>query len=123
MRLTPKEMDRLTIFSVAELARRRRSRGLKLNHPEAVALICDEMLEYARDGRSYEEVTERGAAVLTRDDVMEGVADLADPIALEATFLDGNKLVLVRDPIRAKGDANEAAANEAAASEAADETR
>ena len=107
MRLTPKEMDRLTIFSAAELARRRQSRGLKLNHPEAVALICDELLEYARDGKSYEEVTERGATVLTSDDVMEGVAALADPIMLEVTFLDGNKLVLVQDPIRAKEDGNE----------------
>ena len=106
MRLTPKEMDRLTIFSAAELARRRRDRGVKLNHPEAVALICDEMMECARDGRSYEEVAQRGATVLTRDDVMDGVAELADPILLEVTFLDGNKLVMVRDPIRAKGDAN-----------------
>ena len=99
MRLTPKEMDRLTIFSAAEMARRRRSRGIKLNHPEAVALICDEMLECAREGKSYEEVAERGASVLTQDDVMEGVAALADPILLEVTFLDGNKLVMVPNPI------------------------
>lgn len=104
MRLTPREMDRLTIFSVAEMARRRRDRGVKLNHPEAVALICDEMMECARDGKSYEEVAQRGATVLTLEDVMEGVAELADPILLEVTFLDGTKLVMVQDPIREKGD-------------------
>ena len=100
MRLTPKEMDRLTIFTAAELARRRHSRGIKLNHPEAVALICDELLEDARDGKSYEEVMERSAGILTKDDVMDGVAELANPIRIELGFLDGNKLIVVRDPIR-----------------------
>jgi urease gamma subunit len=100
MRLTPKEMDRLTIFTAAELARRRHSRGIKLNHPEAVALICDELLEDARAGKSYEEVVERSTTILNKDDVMEGVVELANPIRIELGFLDGNKLVVVRDPIR-----------------------
>jgi urease gamma subunit len=100
MRLTPKEMDRLTIFSAAELARRRKARGLKLNYPEAVALICDELLEDAREGKSYEEVMEHATNILTRDDVLEGVVELADPIRLEVNFLDGNKLIYVQNPIR-----------------------
>ena len=100
MRLTPKEMDRLTIFTVAEMARRRRDRGLKLNHPEAVALICDEMLEDGRAGRSYEEVLERAIKILGEDEVLEGVKELASPIRLEVGFNDGNKLVYVEDPIR-----------------------
>ncbi len=100
MRLTPKEMDRLTIFSAAELARRRKARGLKLNYPEAVALICDELLEDAREGKSYEEVMEHATNILTQDDVLEGVVELADPIRLEVNFLDGNKLIYVQNPIR-----------------------
>ena len=100
MRLTPKEMDRLTIFSAAELTRRRKARGLKLNYPEAVALICDELLEDAREGKSYEEVMEHATNILTRDDVLEGVVELADPIRLEVNFLDGNKLIYVQNPIR-----------------------
>ena len=100
MRLTPKEMDRLTIFTVAEMARRRRDRGLKLNHPEAVALICDEMLEEGRAGKSYEEVLEQAVTILGEDEVLEGVKELANPIRLEVGFADGNKLVYVEDPIR-----------------------
>ena len=100
MRLTPREMDRLTIFTAAELARRRRARGLKLNHPEATALICDEVMEYARDGNSYQDTLEYAANVLSRDDVMEGVPELVDPIRVEASFSDGTKLVFVRNPIR-----------------------
>lgn len=100
MRLTPKEIDRLTIFSAAELARRRQARGLKLNYPEAVALICDELLEDAREGKSYEEVMEHGTNILTRDDVLEGVVELADPIRLEVNFLNGNKLIYMQNPIR-----------------------
>ncbi len=80
MRLTPREMDRLTIFTAAELARRRRGRGVKLNHPEAIALICDEIMEYARDGSSYEETMERATQLRGREDVMEGVPELVDPI-------------------------------------------
>ena len=100
MRLTPKEMDRLTIFTAAELARRRRERGLKLNYPEAVALICDELLEDGREGKSYEEVMNHATSILTRDDVLDGVPDLVTPLRLEVTFDDGNKLIYVEDPIR-----------------------
>ena len=100
MRLTPREMDRLTIFSAAELARRRRARGLKLNHPEATALICDEIMEYARDGNSYLATLERATQVLRREDVMEGVPELVDPIRVEVSFPEGTKLMFVRNPIR-----------------------
>ena len=100
MSLTPKELDRLTIFSAAELARRRRAKGLKLNHPEAVALICDELLEDGREGKSYEEVIEHASRVLRRDEVMEGVPELVAPLRLEVNFDDGNKLVYVSEPIR-----------------------
>ena len=100
MRLTPRELDRLTIFSAAELARRRRGRGLKLNHPEATALICDEIMEFARDGNSYQKTLERATQVLRREDVMEGVPELVDPIRVEASFPEGTKLVFVRNPIR-----------------------
>jgi urease subunit gamma len=100
MRLTPKEMDRLTIFTVAELARRRQGKGIKLNHPEAVALICDELLESGREGKSFEEVTSRATEILTAEDVMEGVPELASPLRLEVNFTDGNKLIYVQNPIR-----------------------
>ena len=99
MRLTPREIDRLTIFTVAELARRRRGRGVKLNHPEAIALICDEIMEYARDGSSYEETMERATQILGREDVMEGVPELVDPIRIEVSFPEGTKLIFVRNPI------------------------
>jgi urease gamma subunit len=100
MRLTPKELDRLTIFSAAELARRRRARGLRLNHPEAVALICDEVLEEARAGRSYQEVLDHGQALLSRSDVLEGVPELLPLLQVEALFEDGTKLLTLRQPIR-----------------------
>ena len=100
MRLTSKEMDRLTIFTAAELARRRRHRGLKLNYPEAVALICDELLEDGREGKNYEEVMTHAVNILSQDDVMDGVPDLVAPIRLEVTFDDGNKLIYVENPIR-----------------------
>jgi urease subunit gamma/beta len=100
MRLTPRELDRLTIFSAAELARRRRARGLKLNHPEAVALICDEVLEEARAGRSYQEVLHHGQAVLSLADVLEGVAELVPMLQVEAVFEDGTKLLTLHRPIR-----------------------
>ena len=100
MRLTSKEMDRLTIFTAAELARKRRQRGLKLNYPEAVALICDELLEDGREGKSYEEVMTHAVNILTQDDVLDGVPDLVTPIRLEVTFDDGNKLIYVENPIR-----------------------
>jgi urease gamma subunit len=100
MKLTPREQDRLTIFSMAELARRRRARGLKLNHPEAIALICDELLEEARAGRPYAEVVELGSRVLDRAEVMEGVPEMVPFIQIEALFPDGSKLVTIHRPIR-----------------------
>ena len=100
MLLTPTETERLTIFTAAELARRRRARGRALNHPEAVALISDEILEGARDGRSVAELIEYGATILTTDDVMPGVADMIPMLQVEGTFPDGTKLVTVHEPIR-----------------------
>src|SRR5215470_11034019 len=100
MLLTPTEMERLVIFTAAELARKRRARGVKLNHPEAVAFIADEILEGARDGRSVADLISFGATLLTTDDVMPGVMDLMPMIQVEATFPDGTKLVTVHDPIR-----------------------
>lgn len=100
MLLTPTEYERLTIFSAAELARKRRARGRKLNAPEATALIADEILEGARDGRTVAEMMEFGGSLLTTDDVMEGVAALIPMLQVEATFPDGTKLVTVHEPIR-----------------------
>ncbi len=100
MILTPTELERLTIFTAAELARKRRARGLKLNHPEASALIADEILEGARDGRSVADLIAFGSTILTSDDVMAGVADLMPMLQVEGTFPDGTKLVTVHDPIR-----------------------
>ncbi|MCH8466842.1 MAG: urease subunit beta [Roseinatronobacter sp.] len=100
MLLTPTELERLTIFSAAELARKRRARGLRLNAPEAVALIADEILEGARDGSSVAAMISFGSTVLNTDDVMPGVADLVPMIQVEAVFPDGTKLVTVHDPIR-----------------------
>jgi urease gamma subunit len=100
MRLTPRELERLQLFSAAELARKRKARGVKLNYPEAVALICDEIVEAARDGKSMQEAMEVATAVLTRADVMDGVADMLDKLQIEAMFADGTKLVTVYDPIK-----------------------
>jgi urease gamma subunit len=100
MRLTEREVDKLLIFTAADVARRRRARGLKLNHPEAIALITAEVLEGIRDGRSVSDLMSFGAQVLTRDDVMEGVAEMIREIQVEGTFPDGTKLVTVHDPIR-----------------------
>lgn len=100
MLLTPTEIERLTIFSAAELARKRRARGRLLNAPEAVAIICDEILEGARDGRSVAELISFGSTILSQDDVMPGVVDLIPMIQVEATFPDGTKLVTVHDPVR-----------------------
>ena len=99
MRLTLKEQDRLTIFTLAELARKRRDRGLKLNHPEAVALISDEVLEEARAGKTYAEVVAHGMQVLHEDDVLPGVRELISTLMLEPLFDDGTKLVVLHDPI------------------------
>ena len=100
MRLTPRELERLQLFSAAELARTRKARGVKLNYPEAVALICDEIIEAARDGRTMAEAMEIATTVLRRADVMDGVAEMLDKLQVEAMFADGMKLVTVYDPIK-----------------------
>jgi urease subunit gamma len=97
--LTPREVDKLLIYVAAELARKRRARGLKLNVPEAVALITEALLEGARDGKSVSEVMALGRQVITREDVMEGVPGLVHLVQVEATFPDGTKLVSCHDPI------------------------
>lgn len=99
MRLSPHEQDRLLISYAAELARRRAQRGLKLNHPESVAIITDHILEGARDGRTVAELMSSGREVLRREDVMEGVPEMLHAVQVEATFPDGTKLVTVHDPI------------------------
>jgi urease subunit gamma len=101
MNLTPREKDKLMIAMAAIVARRRLERGLKMNFPEAVALITDFVVEGARDGRSVAELMRDGATVLTRDQVMEGIAEMLHEIQVEATFPDGTKLVTVHQPIRA----------------------
>src|SRR5262247_1814966 len=99
MHLTPREQEKLLVFTAAELARRR-PRGLKLNHPEALALITAEILEGIRDGRSVSELMESGTTILGRDDVMEGVPEMIDEVQVEGTFPDGTKLVTIHSPIR-----------------------
>jgi len=98
--LTPREQEKLLIFVAAELARKRRARGLKLNYPEAIAVISSEILEAARDGKTVVEIMSLGATILTREDVMDGVAEMIHDVQVEATFPDGTKLVTVHDPIR-----------------------
>ncbi len=100
MHLTPREKDKLLVAMAAMVARRRLERGVKLNHPEAVALITDFVLEGARDGRPVAELMAAGAEVLTRDQVMEGVPEMIHDVQVEATFPDGTKLVTVHEPIR-----------------------
>ncbi|WP_119678889.1 urease subunit gamma [Indioceanicola profundi] len=100
MNLTPREKDKLLVAMAAMVARRRLERGVKLNHPEAIALITDTVVEGARDGRNVAELMQAGAQVLTRDQVMEGVAEMIHDIQVEATFPDGTKLVTVHQPIR-----------------------
>ncbi|MCB8889257.1 MULTISPECIES: urease subunit gamma [Halomonadaceae] len=99
MELTPRDKDKLLLFSAAQLAERRKARGLKLNYPEAVALISFEIMEGARDGKSVAELMSFGREILGRDDVMEGVAEMVDEVQVEATFPDGTKLVTVHTPI------------------------
>ncbi|MEQ8166219.1 MAG: urease subunit gamma [Alphaproteobacteria bacterium] len=100
MRLTPREKDKLLISMAALVARRRLERGVRLNHPETVALISDFVIEGARDGRSVAELMDEGAHVVTRDQVMEGVAEMIRDVQVEATFPDGVKLVTVHTPVR-----------------------
>src|SRR3546814_363370 len=100
MQLTPREKDKLLIAMAAAVARRRLDRGVKLNHPEAVALICDFVVEGARDGRSVADLMEAGAHVISHDQVMEGVPEMIPNVQVEATFPDGVKLVSVHQPIR-----------------------
>jgi len=99
MELTPREKDKLLIFTAALLAERRKERGVKLNYPEVVALISAAVMEGARDGRSVAELMDFGRTLLTRDDVMEGIAEMVHDVQVEATFPDGTKLVTVHNPI------------------------
>lgn len=100
MHLTQREQERLLIFVAAEVARRRKSRGLKLNYPEAVAILTAEILEAARDGKSVAEIMTFGTTILTRAETMEGVPEMIHEVQVEATFPDGTKLVTVHDPIQ-----------------------
>lgn len=100
MNLTPREKDKLMIYVAAMVARDRRARGLKLNYPETVALITAEVLEGIRDGRSVADLMAYGATILTREDVMDGVAEMIPEIQVEGTFPDGTKLVTIHEPIR-----------------------
>ena len=99
MELTPREKDKLLVFTAALVAERRRDRGLKLNYPEAVALISAEVMEGARDGKTVAELMSLGKTILTKEDVMDGVADMLREVQVEATFPDGTKLVTVHEPI------------------------
>jgi urease subunit gamma len=101
--LSPREKDKLLVAMAAIVARNRKARGVRLNYPEAIALITDYVVEGARDGRSVADLMRDGATVLTRDDVMEGVPEMLDEVQVEATFPDGTKLVTVHEPIRAGG--------------------
>src|ERR671913_1485950 len=106
MNLTPREKDKLLVAMAAMVARRRLERGVKLNHPEAVALISDFIMEGARDGRTVAELMQAGAAVITRAQVMEGIAEMIHDIQVEATFPDGTKLVTIHHPIRGAASAD-----------------
>lgn len=100
MHLTPREQEKLMVFVAAELARKRQARGVKLNYPEAVAILSAEILEAARDGRTVAEIMVLGTKILRREDLMDGVPDMLHEVQVEATFPDGTKLVTVRDPVR-----------------------
>lgn len=100
MNLSPREKDKLLVAMAAEVARKRLTRGVKLNYPESIALISDFVVEGARDGRSVADLMSAGAKVITRDQVMDGIAEMIDEIQVEATFPDGTKLVTVHEPIR-----------------------
>jgi urease subunit gamma len=98
--LTQREQEKLLIFTASELARKRQARGLKLNYPEAVAILSAEIMEAARDGQSVAQIMVFGTTILTREDVMEGVAEMIQEVQVEATFPDGTKLVTIHDPIK-----------------------
>ncbi|MBV9689767.1 MAG: urease subunit gamma [Ktedonobacteraceae bacterium] len=100
MHLTTREQEKLLIFVASELAHKRRARGLKLNYPEAIAILSAEIMEAARDGKSVAEIMTLGTTILKRDDVMEGIAEMIHEVQVEATFPDGTKLVTVHDPIQ-----------------------
>lgn len=100
MHLVQREQEKLMIFMASELARKRQARGLKLNYPEAVAILSFEILEAARDGKSVADIMVEGTKILTKDDVMDGVAEMIHDVQVEATFPDGTKLVTVHDPIQ-----------------------
>lgn len=100
MHLTPRETEKLLLFLAGELAEKRKARGLKLNYPESIALISSRLQEAARDGRTVADLMQYGAAILSREDVMEGIPEMIHEIQIEATFPDGTKLVTVHDPIR-----------------------
>jgi len=100
MHLTPREIEKLLIYQLAEIAGRRKAKGLKLNHPESMALICAAALEGAREGKTVEEVMTEAARALTRADVMEGVAEMIPFVQLEAVFTDGSRLITVHEPIK-----------------------
>ena len=100
MHLTPREFDKLTIYMMADVALKRKEKGIKLNHPEAVAVVAATAMDGARAGRTIEEVTREASKVLTKDDVMEGVADLIPSVQVEAVFTDGSRLVTVHSPIQ-----------------------
>ena len=100
MHLTPREQEKLMVVVASDLAKRRKERGLKLNHPESIAIITYEIFEGARDGKSVSELMSYGSSILNREDVMDGVADMIHEVQVEATFPDGTKLVTVHNPIR-----------------------
>lgn len=100
MHLTPREQEKLLLFLASELARKRQARGLKLNYPEAIAVLAAEIMEWARDGKSVAEIMTLGGGILTRDDVMDGIPEMIREVQVEATFPDGTKLVTVHEPIQ-----------------------
>lgn len=100
MHLTPREFEKLTIYMLSEVALKRKSKGIKLNHPEAVSIICAAAMDGAREGKTLEEVMQEAATVLTRQDVMDGVADMIPLVQVEAIFTDGTRLVSIHNPIQ-----------------------
>jgi urease subunit gamma len=100
MHLTPREIEKVLIYSLAEVALKRKAKGLKLNHPESVAIICATAMDGAREGKTLEEVMKTAASALTRNDVMDGVAEMIPFVQLEAVFTDGSRLITVHDPIK-----------------------